>query len=83
MLMLFPASFVFPIHFPILFSKKQQEKHFPSFIIKHELCFPPTYNPLMKYSGYYLGNYCISLYLLSYEYVCANYLMFLCICSVL
>ena len=28
----------------------------------HELCFPPTYNPLMKYSAYYLGNSCISLY---------------------
>ena len=29
----------------------------------------------MKYSAYYLGNSCISLYLLSYEYVCVQIIL--------
>ena len=68
------SLFISPICFP-------RKKKFPYIIIKHELCFPFTLNPLMKYLVYYSGNSCISLLLLSYEYVCANCLMFLCICS--
>ena len=72
MLESFPVSSVFLVHFSSLFSQKQQIKVFP---------FYHYHNPLMKYPSYYLENSCITLYLLSYEYVCANYLMFLCVCS--
>ena len=79
MLMLFPVLFVLPVHFPSLFSQK---KKIPFIIIKHELCFPPSHILLMKYSAYNQEIFA-SLYFLSYEYVCTNYLIFLYICSAL
>ena len=74
------------LHFLFAFSQfiSQKRKHFPFIIIRHELCYPPIYNLLMKLSNVlFRKSLHLSLYLLSYEYVCANYLMFLCICSVL
>ena len=67
----------------VCFPRNNKKEHFPFIIIKHELCFPFTLNPLMKYLVYYSGNSCISLLLFSYEYVCANCLMFLYMCSFL
>ena len=82
MLMLFPSLFVFPVHFPSLFSQKKISISL-FIIIRHELCFPLTHNQLMKYLVYYSKNSSISLYLLSYEYMCANCLLFLSICFAL
>ena len=70
------------LHFPNLFPKKN--KHFPFIIIRYELCYPLIYYPLMKLSSELFRKFLhLSLYLLFYEYVCANYLMFLCIYSIL
>ena len=54
---------------------------FPFFIrIRHELCYPPTYSPLMKLSSVLLRKSLhLSIYLLYYEHMCANCLMFPCI----
>ena len=53
------------------------QAHFCFIIIRHELCYPPTYNPLMKLFNVLFRKFLhLSLYLLSYEYVCANCLMF-------
>ena len=78
-LLYFYSLFISPVCFP----RNNKKEHFPFIIIRHELCFPLTHNPVMKYSAYYLGNFYISLYLLSYEYVHAIYLIFLYICSAL
>ena len=60
--MSFLALFVFPIHFPVCFPRHNKKEHFPLIIIRHELCFSHTHNPLMKYSAYYSKNSCVSLY---------------------
>ena len=39
------------------YSNQKKKEHFPFIIIRHEICFPPTYNPLMKYSVYYSGKF--------------------------
>ena len=58
------------LHFPNLFPIKKK-KHFPFIIIRHELCYPPIYDPLMKLSNVLFRKFLhLSLYLLSYEYMC-------------
>ena len=57
--------------------------YFPKKKKKREKCFL-IYNPLMKLSSVlFRKSLHLSLYLLSYEYVCANCLMFPCIFSIL
>jgi len=76
------------LHSLLAFSNSffQNKKKYVSLfiIIRHELCYPPIYNPLMKLSSVLLRKSLhLSLYLLSYEYVCTNCLIFPCICSTL
>ena len=67
---------------PVYFPRKKNVSLF--IIIRHELCYPHIYIPLMKLSSVlFRKSLYLSLYLLSYEYVCANSLMFPYICSVL
>ena len=77
---MFVAYFLhFFFAFPSLFSK-----WLIFIIIRHELCYLLIHNPLMKLSSVlFKKSLHLSLYLLSYEYVCANCFMFPCICSVL
>ena len=75
------------MHSLLAFSSLLSKKNVCSLfiIIKHELCYsPPIYNPLMKLSNVlFKKSLYLSLYLLSYEYVCANCLIFPYICSIL
>ena len=87
-LVLFPIPYISCLHFPVYFRKKkkmEKRKMFPFFIsIRHELCYPPTYSPLMKLSSVLLRKSLhLSIYLLYYEHMCANCLMFPCLYSVL
>ena len=88
---LFPIPYISCLHFLVYFQKKKKKKEkrkrkvFPFFIsIRHELCYPFIYSPLMKLSSVlFRKSLHLSIYLLSYEYVCANCLMFPCLYSVL
>ena len=42
------SLFISPVFF---FPRNNKKEHFPFIIIKHELCFPPTHNPLTKLSS--------------------------------
>jgi len=54
MLMSLPSLFVFPVHFLGLFSQKQQKRVFLFLSLSGmNIVFPPTNNPLMKYSSYF------------------------------
>ena len=78
---MFISCFLHPL---IAFSSLFSKNCFLFIIIRHELCYPPIYNPLMKLSNVlFKKSLHLSLYLLSYEYACANFLMFPCICSIL
>ena len=66
MLMLRSKSLCAPFHVhvymllaisPVYFPRNNKKEYFPFIIIRHELCFLPTHNPLMKYSTYYSGKF--------------------------
>ena len=65
----FPLYLYFLFASSICFPRNNKKEHFPFIIIRHELCFPPTHNPLLKYSAYYLGKF-LHLSLFAFLWIC-------------
>ena len=87
---LFACLFYIPIYLyslfisPVCFPRNNKKKHFVFIIIRHELCFPPTHNPLMKLSNVLFRKFLhLSLYVFLWICVCKlSYVSLYMFCSI-